>query len=70
MHVPTFLRQCNDLHSLPPERVTQEIALPFLALYFTVCTVSWCLAHMSCANRPPARITVHGRLGDQQALHT
>lgn len=39
MHVPTFLRQCNDLHSLPPERVTQEIALPFLALYFTVCTL-------------------------------
>ncbi|WVQ80090.1 hypothetical protein IAT38_002191 [Cryptococcus sp. DSM 104549] len=39
MHVPTFLRQCNDLHSLPPERVTEEIALPFIALYFTVCTL-------------------------------
>nr|ODN88678.1 nuclear protein [Cryptococcus depauperatus CBS 7841] len=39
MHVPTFLRQCNDLHSLPPDRVTQEIALPFIALYFTVCTL-------------------------------
>ncbi|KAK8847674.1 hypothetical protein IAR55_005533 [Kwoniella newhampshirensis] len=39
MHVPTFLRQCNDLWSMPSERVTQDIALPFLALYFTVCTL-------------------------------
>ncbi|WVQ77583.1 hypothetical protein IAR50_007271 [Cryptococcus sp. DSM 104548] len=39
VHVPTFLRQCNDLHNLPPDKVTQEIALPFLGLYFTVCTL-------------------------------
>nr|XP_018265162.1 nuclear protein [Kwoniella dejecticola CBS 10117]OBR87320.1 nuclear protein [Kwoniella dejecticola CBS 10117] len=39
MHVPTFLRQCNDLWCLPPERVTHEIALPFLGLYLTVCTL-------------------------------
>nr|XP_019008195.1 nuclear protein [Kwoniella pini CBS 10737]OCF46976.1 nuclear protein [Kwoniella pini CBS 10737] len=39
MHVPTFLRQCNDLWCLPPERVTHEIAMPFLGLYLTVCTL-------------------------------
>ncbi|WVQ69581.1 uncharacterized protein L199_007801 [Kwoniella botswanensis] len=39
MHVPTFLRQCNDLWSLPSERVAHDIALPFLGLYLTVCTL-------------------------------
>ncbi|WVF69491.1 hypothetical protein IAT40_004268 [Kwoniella sp. CBS 6097] len=39
MHVPTFLRQCNDLWCLPPDRVAHEIALPFIGLYFTVCTL-------------------------------
>jgi hypothetical protein len=39
-HIPTFLRQCADLWALPHELVVQEIALPFVGLYFTVCTVS------------------------------
>ncbi|WRT64492.1 uncharacterized protein IL334_001424 [Kwoniella shivajii] len=39
MHVPTFLRQCNDLWCLPSDRIPHEIALPFLGLYLTVCTL-------------------------------
>ncbi|WVR04862.1 hypothetical protein IAU60_001874 [Kwoniella sp. DSM 27419] len=39
MHVPTFLRQCNDLWCLPLDRIAHEIALPFIGLYFTVCTL-------------------------------
>jgi hypothetical protein len=39
IHIPSFLRQCNDLWKLPPERVIDEIAMPFIALYVTVCTV-------------------------------
>jgi hypothetical protein len=40
MHIPTFLKQCNDIWSLPSDMVVHEIALPFLAIYLTVCTVS------------------------------
>ena len=40
LHVPTFLRQCQDLWELPRETVVYEIALPFVGLYFTVCCVS------------------------------
>jgi hypothetical protein len=39
IHIPSFLRQCNDLWNLPTERVVDEIAMPFIALYVTVCTV-------------------------------
>ena len=40
LHVPTFMRQCNDLWSMPTEMVVHELALPFIALYFTTCAVS------------------------------
>jgi hypothetical protein len=39
LHIPTFLRQCADLWALPQDAVVHEIALPFVGLYFTVCTV-------------------------------
>ncbi|ORY21258.1 hypothetical protein BCR39DRAFT_569954 [Naematelia encephala] len=39
LHVPTFMRQCNDLWALPTDLVVHEISLPFVALYFTVCTL-------------------------------
>ncbi|KAL7419070.1 hypothetical protein Q5752_005906 [Cryptotrichosporon argae] len=38
-HAPTFLRQCQDLWATPRERVVVDIAMPFVALYFTVCTL-------------------------------
>jgi hypothetical protein len=40
IHVPSFLRQCNDLWALPAEKVVEDIAMPFVSLYMTVCTVS------------------------------
>jgi hypothetical protein len=40
LHIPTFLRSCEDLWALPVENVVYEISLPFLALYLVVCTVS------------------------------
>lgn len=38
--MPSFLKSCQDIWSMPAENVVNEISLPFLALYLTVCTVS------------------------------
>lgn len=40
LHVPTFLRQCEDLWNTPLSHVVTNVYTPFLSLYFIICCVS------------------------------
>ena len=40
LHVPTFIKQCQELWSLSQENIVQEVHTPFLGLYFIVMCVS------------------------------
>ncbi|KAJ9094899.1 hypothetical protein QFC19_007755 [Naganishia cerealis] len=37
LHVPTFLRQCNELWNTPLAHVVHEVYTPFLSLYIIIC---------------------------------
>ncbi|EIW71088.1 hypothetical protein TREMEDRAFT_11544, partial [Tremella mesenterica DSM 1558] len=39
IHVPTFLKQCSDLWAVPRDRISEEISLPFIALYICACSL-------------------------------
>jgi hypothetical protein len=40
LHVPTFLKQCQEMWDTPPEDIVQEVYTPFLSLYLTILCVS------------------------------
>lgn len=40
LHVPTFLKQCQELWDTPPENIVQDVYTPFLSLYLTILCVS------------------------------
>ena len=76
LHIPTFMRQCNDLWAIPRDEVVNKIALPFLGLYLAVCTVHISSLKLSLAHTlqlglqfmDPSEVSRHFTLSEVQTL--
>jgi hypothetical protein len=79
LHVPTFLKQCQQLWDTPAESLVQEVYTPFLSLYLAILCVSMIRSAafkgtgtrvLMIPSRSTARSIFHGPEGSAPPFHS